>query len=345
LYFNNTLAVIGKDIKQAARLLAQGQTVAIPTETVYGLAANALDEQAVLQIFKIKNRPHFDPLIVHLANISEIEKYTLNFPEPLQRLAHLYMPGPLTVLLPKKNIIPDLVTSGLDRVAIRIPKHPFTLRLLSSIDFPLAAPSANPFGYISPTTAAHVAKQLGSQIPYILDGGAAEVGIESTIVGIENEAITVYRLGGLSIDDIERQVGKVHLQINRSSNPKAPGQIKSHYAPKKPFYLGNIEELIAQHPNKKIGVLYFAPTAPPPPKQPPHPPKGGFPEFRVPPFGGQGGCVFYLSENKDTYEAAVNLFNFMRKLDDSDVDIIIADYLPEIGLGKAINDRLRRAAE
>ncbi|HMZ94693.1 MAG TPA: L-threonylcarbamoyladenylate synthase, partial [Chitinophagales bacterium] len=165
------MAEIGSNIEIAADWLKKGNVVSIPTETVYGLAANALNETAVLQIFDIKKRPSFDPLIVHISSINEIEKYTLSFPEVLKPLADLYMPGPLTLLLPKKSIIPDLVTSGLDQVAIRIPKHPLTLALLSSLDFPLAAPSANPFGYISPTSTAHVNQQLGKQIPYILDGG------------------------------------------------------------------------------------------------------------------------------------------------------------------------------
>ncbi|MEZ5037679.1 MAG: L-threonylcarbamoyladenylate synthase, partial [Chitinophagales bacterium] len=159
------MAKIGSNIEKAADWLKKGSVVSIPTETVYGLAANALNETAVLQIFDIKKRPSFDPLIVHIASINEIEKYTLSFPHTLKPLADLYMPGPLTLLLPKKSIIPDLVTSGLDQVAIRIPKHPLTLALLSSLDFPLAAPSANPFGYISPTSTAHVNQQLGKQIP------------------------------------------------------------------------------------------------------------------------------------------------------------------------------------
>ncbi|HND46481.1 MAG TPA: L-threonylcarbamoyladenylate synthase, partial [Chitinophagales bacterium] len=255
------MAEIGSNIEIAADWLKKGNVVSIPTETVYGLAANALNETAVLQIFDIKKRPSFDPLIVHISSINEIEKYTLSFPEVLKPLADLYMPGPLTLLLPKKSIIPDLVTSGLDQVAIRIPKHPLTLALLSSLDFPLAAPSANPFGYISPTSTAHVNQQLGKQIPYILDGGDCSIGIESTIIGVENDEIILYRLGGLSLNAIESVVGKVQININQSSNPKSPGQIKSHYAPKKPFYIGDIQELIYQFRDKKVGIISFGKNA------------------------------------------------------------------------------------
>ena len=317
------MAETGINIKKASELLKNGNVVAIPTETVYGLAANALNENAVLRIFETKNRPSFDPLIVHTYTISEISKYTLEFPEILQTLADLYMPGPLTLLLPKKNIIPDIVTSGLDRVAIRIPKHPLTLELLKYIDFPLAAPSANPFGYISPTNAEHVHQQLGTKIPYILDGGTCDVGIESTILGIENNKIIIYRLGGLSVDAIESVVGKVNISINQSSNPKSPGQIKSHYAPKKPFLLGNIDKLLKQNQHKKIGLISFG--------------KSAYSEY-------PNVVAHNLSENEDTYQAASNLFRIMRVLDNSDADLIIADYLPEIGLGRAINDRLQRAA-
>ena len=317
------MAKIGSNIEKAADWLKKGSVVSIPTETVYGLAANALNETAVLQIFDIKKRPSFDPLIVHISSINEIEKYTLSFPHTLKPLADLYMPGPLTLLLPKKSIIPDLVTSGLDQVAIRIPKHPLTLALLSSLDFPLAAPSANPFGYISPTSTAHVNQQLGKQIPYILDGGDCSIGIESTIIGVENDEIILYRLGGLSLNAIESVVGKVQININQSSNPKSPGQIKSHYAPKKPFYIGDIQELIYQFRDKKVGIISFGKNAN---------------------FKQQNIVEYNLSLVGDTYEAAQNLFGTMRILDNSAIDIIVTDYLPETGLGLAINDRLQRAA-
>lgn len=316
------MAEIGKDISKAKDFLEKEQLVAIPTETVYGLAASALNPIAVAKIFEAKERPTFDPLIVHTYSLKEVYQFVRDIHPALLKLAQTFWPGPLTLLLPKKEIIPNLVTSGLDRVGVRIPNHPLTLELLSQLNFPLAAPSANPFGYISPTTAEHVDKQLGTKIPYIVDGGSCEVGLESTIVGEENGEIIVYRLGGLSIDDIEAVVGKVSVQLNQSSNPKAPGQLKSHYAPKKPVYIGDIIELQKTHAGKKIGAVIF----------------GNDVQLQ------QSIITKNLSLIKNYQEAAVNLFSFLRELDEADVDVIICELLPETGLGLAINDRLRRAA-
>ena len=313
---------IGKDILTAKIFLEKGELVAIPTETVYGLAANALDPIAVAKIFEAKERPTFDPLIVHTHSLKEVQRFVTEIHPNLLKLAETFWPGPLTLLLPKKEIIPSLVTSGLDRVGVRIPNHLMTLDLLSQLSFPLAAPSANPFGYISPTSPTHVQKQLGEKIPYILDGGNCEVGLESTIVGEENGEIIIYRLGGLSVDDIEKVIGKVSVQLNQSSNPKAPGQLKSHYAPKKPFYLGDLETLQKQFSGKKMGVLVFGKN---------------FPILN-------NAFIKNLSPSNNYSEAAVNLFAFLRELDEADIDIIISHYLPEIGLGLAINDRLKRAA-
>lgn len=316
------VAEIGKDISKAKDFLENEQLVAIPTETVYGLAANALNPIAVAKIFEAKERPTFDPLIVHTHSLNEVQKFVTEIQPALLKLAQTFWPGPLTLLLPKKEIVPNLVTSGLDRVGVRIPNHLLTLELLSQLNFPLAAPSANPFGYISPTTAEHVNKQLGTKIPYILDGGNCEVGLESTIVGEENGEIIIYRLGGLSIDDIEKMVGKVSVQLNQSSNPKAPGQLKSHYAPKKPVYIGNVIDLQKTHSGKNIGVLVFGD------------------DIKL----NETTTVKNLSSSKNYQEAAVNLFSFLRELDETNVDVIITDLLPEQGLGLAINDRLRRAA-
>lgn len=316
------MAEIGKDISKAKDFLEKEQLVAIPTETVYGLAANALNPIAVAKIFEAKERPTFDPLIVHTHSLNEVSKFVTNIHPSLLKLAQTFWPGPLTLLLPKRDIIPNLVTSGLDRVGVRIPNHTLTLELLKQLNFPLAAPSANPFGYISPTTAEHVDRQLGTKIPYILDGGACEVGLESTIVGEENGEIIVYRLGGLSIDDIALVVGKVSVQLNQSSNPKAPGQLKSHYAPKKSVYIGDVIELQNTYANKKIGAIVFGD------------------DIKL----NETITVKKLSSSKNYQEAAVNLFSFLRELDEADVDVIIADLLPEQGLGLAINDRLRRAA-
>lgn len=315
---------VGDDIQKAAVFLRQGQLVAIPTETVYGLAGNALDVKAVSSIFETKNRPSFDPLILHVASLEQVNPFVSEFPDQLKRLAEAFWPGPLTVLLPRKASVPDLVTSGLGRVAVRVPNHPLTLALLAQLDFPLAAPSANPFGYISPTLAAHVAAQLGTQIPYILDGGACAVGLESTIVGIEEEQVVIYRLGGLDISEIESLVGPVIVQAHSSSNPTAPGQLASHYAPRKPFVLGDLTELVPQlvQQGKKVGVLSFSTY---------------FPSLSA-------DRQVILSASQDLKEAAQRLFMAMRLLDESDAELILAEFVPEIGLGLAINDRLKRAA-
>ncbi|WP_073094647.1 L-threonylcarbamoyladenylate synthase [Cyclobacterium lianum] len=318
------MAEIGKDIKKAASLLSSGKLVAIPTETVYGLAGNALDEGAVLDIFKTKQRPSFDPLIIHLRDIDQVRAYVDAIPEELEQLAQKFWPGPLTLLLPKKDMISDLVTSGLDTVGVRVPRHPLTRKLLHRLDFPLAAPSANPFGYISPTSAQHVQDQLGGQVPYILDGGACDIGLESTIVGMEQGQVVIYRLGGTSVQDIESVVGKVLILPQSSSNPKSPGMLKSHYAPRKPLLLGHLDELIESHRQKGIvfAVLSFQRSFPEQPSE----------------------LQYALSPEGDYDEAARNLFSAMRALDSSNAEIILAEELPEIHLGKAINDRLRRAS-
>jgi len=191
------MALIGKDLDHAAVLLKEGKLVAIPTETVYGLAGNALNEDAVLSIFEVKERPQFNPIIVHARDLEQIQDFVEDIPAPARRLAETLWPGPLTILLPRQtDIIPDIVTAGSQMVAVRIPQHPMTLELLNKLEFPLAAPSANPFGYISPTTPQHVAHQLGDKISYILDGGPTKIGVESTIVTFEGDQVVVLRLGG-----------------------------------------------------------------------------------------------------------------------------------------------------
>jgi L-threonylcarbamoyladenylate synthase len=310
--------MIGTDLRAAKDLLKANQLVAIPTETVYGLAANALSEAAVLSIFQVKNRPAFDPLIVHTHSLAALRQWVRELPPAAEALAEAFMPGPLTLLLPKNPLIPDLVTSGLDTVAIRLPAHPLTQALLASLPFPLAAPSANPFGYISPTTAQHVAKQLGTQIPYILDGGPCTVGLESTIVRCDAEGVTVLRKGGLSVEAIEAVVGPVAVQAVSSSNPLAPGMLKSHYSPRIPLILRNLSEI---HPERseRFGVLSFQKN-------------WGVEQQEI------------LSPSGDLAEAARRLFAAMRRLDALDLEVIYAELVPDEGLGRAINDRLKRAA-
>ncbi|HCW08609.1 MAG TPA: threonylcarbamoyl-AMP synthase [Cytophagales bacterium] len=316
------MAEIGNDIFKAKELLEQGKLVAIPTETVYGLAGNALDSSSVAKIFEVKNRPYFDPLIVHVPDIDSVSKYAEEIPAKAKLLMNEFWPGPITFLLTKKPIIPDLVTSGLDRVGIRCPHHSLTHELLKSLSFPLAAPSANPFGYVSPTTPQHVNDQLGDKIDYILDGGECNVGIESTIVGFENDETIVYRVGGLSVEKIELIVGDVKVQTQSVSNPHAPGQLQSHYAPRKILKVGNIQELLIQNKGKRIGILSFQKKY----------------------SGEEINQQIILSHSGDLKEAAQKLFSALRELDKSNVEIILTEEVPNIGLGRAINDRLNRAA-
>lgn len=313
------MAEIGKDIAKAKRILEEGDLVAIPTETVYGLAGNALNVSSIIKIFDVKERPHFDPLIIHVSDIVGAERYAENVPPTARTLMEHFWPGPLTVLLKRKGNIPDLVTSGLDTVGIRSPKHTITQQLLSELSFPLAAPSANPFGYVSPTKPEHVNEQLGDKIKYILDGGNCEVGIESTIVGFEESTPTIYRMGGLSIESLEHVIGKMNVQTYSSSNPIAPGQLQSHYAPRKKVFVGKIEELLLKHASLRTGLLTFQTN-----------------------FHQQ--FQFILSPSASLDEAAQNLFTALRALDKMPIDIILTELVPEEGLGKAINDRIIRAS-
>jgi len=312
-------SMIGTEIEKARELLLQNEVVAIPTETVYGLAGNALSAVAVSKIFEAKNRPHFDPLIVHVSSISEVSKYVEEIPELAFNLMEHLWPGALTVLLPKKSCIPDLTTSGLNEVGIRIPNHPMSLELLRSLPFPLAAPSANPFGYISPTSAQHVEDQLGEKIPYILNGGNCSVGIESTVLRVQHNEIEVLRLGGISIESLQRFTPNIRIHEHSTSSPAAPGMLTSHYAPRKPIYVGNIRELMHSFSLQKIGVLSF--------KE----------DFQI-------ESQRILSKKGSFTEAASNLFAYLRELDQMNIDVILAEFLPDENLGRAINDKLKRAS-
>ncbi|QNA46648.1 L-threonylcarbamoyladenylate synthase [Lacibacter sediminis] len=314
---------IGIDLTTAAEHLTKGELVAIPTETVYGLGANALNEDALLKIYAAKNRPQFNPLIMHVASFEQAKKFIKDISTEAEQLAAAFWPGPLTMLFNKQQTVPDLVTAGSKRVAIRVPNHPLTLQLLSQLDFPVAAPSANPSGYVSPTTAAHVYEGLNDKIPYILDGGACGVGVESTIVGWNEEGeIELYRLGGIAVEQIEAVIGKKikhHKKV--TDNPSAPGQLKSHYATHTPLYLGKINELLPQFEGTKIFLINFQQYHPHIPKE----------------------QQFILSASGSKDEAAKNLFRVLREVDSMNADIILAELLPDEGLGRAVNDRLERA--
>jgi L-threonylcarbamoyladenylate synthase len=313
-----TMSIIGTDSAQAARHLEAGSVVAIPTETVYGLAANAFNEAAVLRIFSVKERPSFDPLIVHIGRPEDISRVARSLPPQAQALMDAFWPGPLTLLLPKHPDVPDIVTSGLDTVGVRMPAHPMTLALLRALPFPLAAPSANPFGYVSPTTAQHVADQLGDKVPYILDGGPCAVGVESTIIGWQDGRWQLFRPGGIASEAITAITGPL-TAMPAAAKPHAPGMLDSHYAPRKPLYRGDVEALLKRFAGRPVGVISF---------------QREYLAHR---------CEV-LSESGDPAEAARHLFAVLRELDSSDCAVIVAEEFPEVGLCRAINDRLRRAA-
>lgn len=317
------MAIIGTHIDQAVAFLREGKLVGMPTETVYGLAGNALDEKVVASIFHAKDRPLFDPLILHFASAENIKPYVTSFPESAQRLAKHFWPGPLTLILPKSSKVPDITSAGQSTVAVRIPRHSLALELLKSVEFPLAAPSANPFGYISPTNAQHVQNQLGSKVAYILDGGECAVGLESTIVSFKDEIPVVVRLGGIPVEHIEQVIGPVKVRLSQNSNPEAPGQLDAHYAPRTRFSIERklLDQLLSTK-GTKVGLLRF------------DKPLTGYPEENQ----------FILSPSSNLEEAGINLFKYMRNLDDAGFDIIIAEQVPDVGIGRAINDRLRRAS-
>jgi len=306
------------DLQLARDTLISGGLCAIPTETVYGLAGNALDASAAIRIFEAKARPAFDPLIVHIDHIDRLSIVVSEISEAAMRLAERFWPGPLTLILPRTDAVPDIVTSGLYTVGIRIPAHPLTRELLSLLPFPLAAPSANPFGYISPTTAQHVMDQLGGRIPMILDGGPCTIGIESTIVDCTGDIPKILRLGGLAVEMIREVAGPVEIALHSASNPAAPGMLTAHYAPRKRLVVGDPGNLIHQYAGTRTAVLGWSKL----------------------PVGAEGKV---LSATGDLHEAARNLFASLRELDASEAELLIAEPAPDHGLGRAINDRLQRA--
>jgi L-threonylcarbamoyladenylate synthase len=309
-------------IHQAAELIKQGGVIAFPTETVYGLGADALNPLAVARIFEIKNRPYFDPLIVHIANFDEMSRLVINTPADAKKLIKRFWPGPLTLVLSKTDEVPDLVTAGLPTVAIRMPKHPISLQLINDAGCPIAAPSANPFGYVSPTTATHVRDLLGSQVDLILDGGPCEVGLESTIISFAEEKPRLLRPGGLPIEEIEPIIGKVEIDQSEEDSPSSPGRLPRHYAPRTPIVIEEWKRNLEVYQNKKVGLLSF---------------QEGNLSF---PFQ----HVEVLSQRGDLREAAATLFAAVRRLDILDLDLILVEAVPEVGLGRAIMDRLRRAS-
>jgi L-threonylcarbamoyladenylate synthase len=316
-------ATVGTDIDHAASLLTGGGLVAFATETVYGLGANAYDPRAVARIFEAKERPEFDPLIVHLGDVRWLSDVVAAVPTIAQRLIDAFWPGPLTLVLPKTDRIPDLVTAGLPTVGVRIPAPAATLELLRRANVPVAAPSANLFGHVSPTTAQHVAEQLGQRVDYILDGGPCTVGVESTILDLSGGQPTLLRPGGLPVEAIEAEIGPIRIAsatADEDGPQLSPGRLLRHYATRTPLVITDN----ADPPPKaeRVGLLTLGP------------------DFDA----GDYAAVEVLSPRGDLAEAATNLFVAMRRLDAQSLDLIVARRVPETGLGRAINDRLRRAA-
>jgi L-threonylcarbamoyladenylate synthase len=300
------LTKIIKDTETAAEQILAGNVVAFPTETVYGLGANALNANAVLKVYEVKERPKFNPLIVHVSSVEDVEKYVEDIPEEIYKLMDKFSPGPITYILPRKDLIPDIVCAGLDTMAIRIPSHDLFNKVLKLTDLPISAPSANRFGRVSPTSAEDVLKELDGRIEYILDGGKCEIGIESTVVAYINDVLEILRPGFISKEDIEKVVGKVE-ETETEEKIIAPGMIKHHYSPKTPLYITGAENLPKYESEKEVGILD-------------------------------------VNKYGDVKELAVNLFSDIRALDEKGYDYIITSKVKNEGIGRAVNDRLFRAA-
>jgi L-threonylcarbamoyladenylate synthase len=312
-------------VAYAVELLTKGETVALPTETVYGLAADALNPAAVAHIFEAKERPRFDPLIVHLPGASWLEQVALIENETrllLESLIAKFWPGPLTFVLPRKKIVPDIVTAGLETVAVRMSAHPIFGEIIREFGGALAAPSANRFGRISPTTAEHVRAELDGRIPLIVDAGPTTHGIESTIVAVHGDKIDILRRGPITQEQLRGLGVQPISQDSDATVVRAPGQLPKHYAPKAPLQL--IENAIAFSPklNQRCALLAWNALA----------------------NDKRFVAIRNLSERQDLREAAANLFRCLRELDALDVDLIVAERVPDQGLGAAIMDRLRRAS-
>lgn len=315
-----------QELERAVEALRAGELVALPTETVYGLGANALDPAAVARVFEAKGRPRFDPLIVHVADAAGARALVTAWPEAAERLAAAAWPGPLTLVLPKRPEVPDLVTAGLPSVALRVPDHPMTLELLRRAGVPVAAPSANRFGGVSPTTADHVRAEMGDRVALLLDGGPCRTGVESTVLSLLEARPRLLRPGGFALEEIEALIGEVspppETAPDDPGGKASPGLLSRHYAPRTPLVLAADEgEAGGLAAGRRAGLLRVGGE--------------GTPGFAI---------VEDLSPRGDLVEAAAALFSAMRRLDSAGLDLIVALPPPERGLGRAIADRLRRAA-
>lgn len=317
---------ITTDVESAASLLRKGGLVAFPTETVYGLGADATNVEAVAKVFAAKQRPTFDPLIVHICDRSQLPDIVTAVSDIADLLMRRFWPGPLTLVLPRTAMIPDLVTAGLPGVGVRMPMHPIALKLLRSAGCPVAAPSANPFGRISPTTAAHVIEGLGNRVDCVVDGGPCLVGLESTVLSLMDDRPVLLRPGGCPPEDIEKEIGAVERAVTDLSKDDAaqpaPGMLSRHYAPRTPLTLIDPLARAVPLPGRRTGLMTWGAS----------PEEAGFDR------------VIRLTESNDLTECAAKFFASLRTLDTSGLNAIIARRFPEHGLGIAMNDRLRRAA-
>ncbi len=317
------MALLTTDINLAIMALQNDDIIGLPTETVYGLAGNIYSEKAIKKIFETKKRPFFNPLIVHIKNIDYLDVVAQNIPAKALLLAQHFWPGPLTLLLDKRADVPNIVTADKPTVAVRIPSHPMALALLQQLNFPLAAPSANPFTTISSTTAQHVKEYFDKDLDIILDGGECTKGIESTIVGFTGDDVIIYRLGAITETDLEKIVGEVSIYIGQDDKPIAPGMLIKHYSPKTKTVLleNDVNIQLNNLANKKIGALVF---------------NKKIDDERI-------VEQEILSKASNLEEAAKNLYAALHRLDKSDLAIILIELLPNEGIGKSINDRLRKA--
>ena len=312
-----------KNIKKAASIIRAGGLVAFPTETVYGLGADAFNPYAVARIFAVKKRPFFDPLIVHIGDFSLMKQLCGDIPSLAERLMRKFWPGPLTFILPKQKTVPGIVTAGLPTIAVRMPSHPVALAFLKKVNIPIAAPSANPFGSLSPTEAVHVTKHLGEAVDIVLDGGRCPVGVESTIIDLTAKKPVILRHGALPLEEIEQFAGKMNIHRGKSK-PVCPGSFRYHYAPRTKLKLLSCSSDLGSDLSRKRGLLAFKA------------PKNRLSFFQK---------IEVLSPAGDLHEAAANLFSCLHKLDEEGLDVIYAEPVPEAGLGRAIMDRLRKAAQ
>ncbi len=310
-----------ENIRKAAGIIKSGGLVAFPTETVYGLGANGLNPEAVAKIFEAKQRPTFNPLILHIRSFDQLNLIANSDDLIVEKLIKKFWPGPLTLVLKKKEIVPEIVTAGNLTVAVRMPANETAQKLIDYSGVPIAAPSANAFGFLSPTTARHVANQLGEKVEMILDGGNTEVGIESTIIEISDEGIFLLRPGGLPVEEIEKLTGKLNIKTG-DAKPNSPGQLPFHYSPKIPlrFFDEVTEEEIR---GKKKAALFF----------------------REPENEKEYVLIKCLSPEGKLRQAAANLFAYLYELEASGAEIILAEKPPSEGLGIAILDRLQRASK